>query len=131
MKIFISILLNFSFVLVAYNQELKKDTLFFQFDKNYILKTKINSKNLLLKDSSNGGAFQFIIKKEFNKLNNVEIKNLKEFVRNSFFYNSKRKYRKLNDYGLADYLNNYVVILVEISKSKNNFLEVQPITIEN
>jgi len=99
MKIFISIILNFSFVLVAYNQELKKDTLFFQFDKNYILKTKINSKNLLLKDSSNGGAFQFIIKKEFNKLNNVEIKNLKEFVRNSFFYNSKRKYRGQDGFG--------------------------------
>ena len=106
---FISIVL-ISFIITG--QEVEKDTLYFKFDREYIQIYDITPDKYYLNDSSDDGAFFFEKIKTYYNLTPKKIVSLKEFVRHSCFYNSKRR-RKFDDEGFYNYLGNYTVFLVK------------------
>ncbi|WP_166921334.1 hypothetical protein [Flavobacterium poyangense] len=96
-----------------------KDTLYFNMDTKYIRTHAQIPNHIYLNDSSgaNNGSFFFKTIEFANHLKPKEIRSLEKFVQTSRFYN-KDKTQKLNDYELAEYLNNYVVFLVDDTKKE-------------
>ena len=113
---FVITLLSFS----SKAQSIDKDTLFFKFDKNYILDAKDGSDDFLLVDSNSDGTFYFERKETTYNLKPKQVKCLKKFVRSSKFYR-KDFYRKLEDYSAYEYFREYVIFLVH----KNEFIRVE------
>lgn len=101
-------------------QSKEKDTLFFKFKQNYILKAKDGSGDFLLKDSHDDGMFYFEKKENYYNLKPKELLCLKKYVRKSKYYR-KTFYRKLEDYSLYRHLDNYVIFLVR----GDNFIHVE------
>jgi hypothetical protein len=102
----------------------KKDTLFFNFDKEYF---KINAEEpdiYYLEDSSNDGSFIFLNPEIYYCLNPNIILNLKYFIRSSKFYR-KDLFRKLNDSGLSIYFKKYIIFLVK----EKEFIKVDASTV--
>jgi hypothetical protein len=104
-----------------------KDTLYFKLDNNYVYQSKYDSKAFLFKDSHDVdyGAFYFERVLTFNNLKPKRRLLFEEFVQNSRFYNSTKK-EKLDDYGLWDYLSQYVIFLV-IENKKTEYFQVNPV----
>lgn len=97
-----------------------KDTLFFKLDKKYMKSHPEIPDHFYLGDSGNGttsGSFYFKKVETLNHLKPKEILSAEKFVQSSRFYH-KDKTQKLNDYELAEYLNNYVVFLVDHTKKE-------------
>ncbi len=90
-----------------FGQEQVKDTLFFKYDKDYIIKS-YNPNTFYLKDSSNDGTFILIQSDTLYNLNPKKVLCFKKFVHSSKFYRKNGK-RKLDDYGLYSYLNKYIL----------------------
>lgn len=104
-----------------------KDTLFFNYDINYI-NTHIEIPNhYYLYDSSgiNHGTFFFEEINVINNLNPKEILNLKNFIHTSRFYDESKK-EKLKDDELAYFFSNYVVFLAKKDNKKTRYIEAQP-----
>jgi len=104
-----------------------KDTLFFSYDSNYITTFKKIPNHYYIEDGHdiNIGSFYFTgiqQKKTFNT-KSKEI-NLKEYIRSSKFYDENRRL-KLRDYGLADYLEGYVIFLVKTENGKKSYIQVK------
>lgn len=126
MKTAILILLSlFSVYIKA--QEKQKDTLFFTYDKNYIITHVEIPNHFYIKDGSGVNIGNFY----FTGLKNIEHKNVKskeicleKFIRTSIFYD-KNKRPKLNDYALWEYFNDYTIVLVKNVKGKKNYIQVQ------
>lgn len=98
-----------------------KDTLFFKFDENYLLQAKDGSDDLFLVDSNSDGTFYFERQETTYDLK-VETKlDLKNFIQSSRFFR-KDYIRKLLDYDLSEYLENYVIFLI----NENKFIKVKP-----
>ncbi len=119
-------LLSCFFISVLLSQEKPKDTLFFKFDKNYINTYKQIPNHYYLDDSSAGsiGSFYF---KELGVIHDIkpkEILCLKKVVRSSKFY-VRQKNRKLDDDGLFEYFNNYVIFLVKENKKDVKYIRVR------
>jgi hypothetical protein len=115
--------LTFAIILISLSskaQSIVKDTLFFKFDKNYILQSKNGSGNFILVDSNSDGTFYFERQETIYNLNPKKVKCLKKFIRNSEFYR-KDYHRKLEDYSLDEYFRNYIIFLVH----KNEFIHVE------
>ena len=124
-KVALILLSLFSTYIVA--QENPKDTLFFSYDKNYILTYIKIPNHFYLKDSNgtNNGAFYFT---EVKTLDNLKIKSkkkcLKKFVRSSKYFN-KNKDPKLNDYELWKYFRDYFIFLVKNVDGKKQYIQVK------
>lgn len=97
--------------------KIKKDTLFLEFDKDYLQQGKYNLNHYYLKDAlkDNGSSeiFFFEVMETVNKAKIGGIMNLKSFIRNSEFYDEDRESNRLDDFGLASHLENYSIFLVE------------------
>ena len=59
-----------------------KDTLFFKFDKNYIVTYDVTPDKYYLLDSNSGGTFYFERKESHYNLKPNKVKNLKDFIHN-------------------------------------------------
>lgn len=95
------------------------DTLFFQFDSKYI-KTYAEIPNRMYLDDSSGsldGSFFFEKDKIISNLNPNKVLFLKEFIQSSRFYEENKK-QKLKDLELSEYLNNYIIFLVNDEKKE-------------
>ncbi len=113
MKRYLIFLIIILFHIEANSQD--KDTLFFKFDKQYIIPSLGNENNYILKDSHEEGTFFFTIEEIYKDLEFEEPLCLKKYVRKSEFYDKKRK-RKLNDYRLMGHFSNYEVFLIKDDK---------------
>ncbi|WP_166921501.1 hypothetical protein [Flavobacterium poyangense] len=104
-----------------------KDTLFFKLDNQDFYESKYESKVLLLKSTFDSiyGAFFFNKVQKINDLKPNKIFSFNEFVRSSRLYDKNRQ-QKVNDNDLWEYLNNYVVFLVEENDKRINYIQVQP-----
>ncbi|WP_139959428.1 hypothetical protein [Flavicella sediminum] len=97
-----------------------KDTLFFKFDENYLLQLNNGSDNLTLVDSNSDETFYFERQETTFDLK-VETKlDLKNFIQSSQFFR-KDYFRKLLDNDLSEYLENYVIFLID----ENKFIKVK------
>ncbi|MDP3312956.1 hypothetical protein [Lutibacter sp.] len=113
---FITILIS----IVCRAQSKDRDTLFFKFDKNYILQSKNGSGNFILVDSNSSGTFYFERKETTYNLKPKKVKCLKKIIRSSEFYR-KDYHRRLEDYSAYEYFRKYVIFLVH----KNEFIQVE------
>jgi hypothetical protein len=96
-----------------------KDTLFFKFDSKYINTYVEIPNHFYLNDSSgsSNGSFFFQKGKSKSDLKPKEVLSLKEFVQSSRFYEENKK-QKLNDLELSEFLNNYIIFLVNDEKKE-------------
>ena len=95
------------------------DTLFFKFDSKYINTYVEIPNHFYLNDSSgsSNGTFFFQKGKSISDLKPKEVLSLKGFVRSSRFYEENKK-QKLNDLELSEFLNNYIIFLVNDKKKE-------------
>lgn len=123
--ILLSIFSCFS-ILTLFSQEKPKDTLFFKYDKKYIKTYEQIPHYYFLEDSSgiSSGTFFFEELEVTSNIKPDKIFCLKKMVRSSKFYNSNRK-MKLDDNGLFEYFNNYIVFLVKKNKNVNSYIRVR------
>jgi len=109
-------ILTFTFILfISINicgQKKKKDTLFFKYDENYIIKSNFNNNELSIKDSGSIESFIFEKSDTLLNLNPKNILCLKKYIRSSKFYRKNAK-RKLNDYALYSFFNNYIIFFIK------------------
>lgn len=109
-----------------------KDTIFFKIDENYLQPGKYNKDQYYitdaLKDNGSSEVFFFQIINNNLKLKPRDIMDLKDFIRKSDYYYSNRKTNKLDDFGLASYLEKYKIYLVDSSCNQLEILEVYPRT---
>jgi len=121
------VLLTLLFASMLKAQEEKKDTLYFNYDKDYLkaYNNEYEQGTIYLKDSSDvgQGTFFFQATDTLFHLNPKKVLCLKEFVRSSKFYN-KHKTKKLDDYRLWEYLNRYQIFLVKENENKKYYLDV-------
>ncbi|AYN04672.1 MULTISPECIES: hypothetical protein [unclassified Flavobacterium] len=125
MKTTIIITLSIFCFISSRAQQIKKDSIFFEYDSNYIRNFIEAPTDYYLKDSSGGskGAFFF---KEVNVTNDFKNKNtlcLKKFIRASNFYDKKEK---LQDYKLTGYFDQYVIFLVRKKGKNTEYIQVEP-----
>ncbi len=129
MKHTIILTLFFSLILqtLSYSQENKKDSIYFNYDENYLREYFLNDPNyLFVEDSGNDSAYFYFIKKSVYKdLAPKKVLNLKEYIRASSFYREGYK-RKLEDYGLFEYFKNYTIFLIKNENCKKEFILVEP-----
>ncbi len=129
MKQNVILTLFFSFILqtLSYSQENKKDSLYFNYDENYLKKDFLNEPNyLFVEDSGDDSAYFFFMKKKvFENLHPKEILNLKQYIRASDFYNDAKK-NKLDEYGLSKYFKNYTIFLIRNENCKKEYILVEP-----
>ncbi len=106
-------------------QEKQKDTLYFDYSENYILIYDVTPNKIYIVDSSDDGTFFF--EKIDIKINKdpKEILCLEKYIRSSKYYDKHKKVR-LNDYRLADHLDNYTIYLVKKTNNKVEYIHVQP-----
>lgn len=114
-----------SFLTLDSKAQIKKDTLFFKFDEEYILNAKDNSGNYILYDSNDIGTFYFERSDSIKNLKPKDILCLKEYVRSSKFFRKGWK-RELSDYQLSNYFDSYYIFLIKESKNDSIFIEVFP-----
>ena len=121
------VLLTLLFASMLKAQEEKKDTLYFNYDKDYLkaYNNEYEQGTIYLKDSSDvgQGTFFFQATDTLFHLNPKKVLCLKEFVRSSKFYN-KHKTKKLDDYRLAVFLDSYQIFLVKENENKKYYLDV-------
>jgi len=119
------VLLTLLFASMLKAQEEKKDTLYFNYDKDYLkaYNNEYEQGTIYLKDSSDvgQGTFFFQATDTLFHLNPKKVLCLKEFVRSSKFYN---KTKKLDDYRLAVFLDSYQIFLVKENENKKYYLDV-------
>ncbi|WP_264529282.1 hypothetical protein [Flavobacterium sp. N502540] len=115
----------FFLITILTAQEKSKDTLFFKLDNQYIYESKYSPKSYLLKDSDSNETFFFEEIEMMNNLRPKKVLNIKKFVVSSAFYHKKRKV-KLSAYGLWEYLNGYVVVLVKDDNENKKYIKVKP-----
>jgi hypothetical protein len=118
-NIFYVVLIVFLVTINSMAQTIYKDTIFFKFDKKYILEAKDNSGDLILFDSNSSGTFYFQKKDTLYNLNPKKVICLKKFIHKSNFFR-KDFYRKLDDFGLCQYFEKYIIFLVD----KRHFIQV-------
>ena len=132
MKHTIILTLFFSLILqtLSYSQESKKDSIYFNYDEDYLRENFLNQPNYLyVEDSGNDSAYFFFIKKSVYKdLAPKEILNLKEYIRASSFYRKEFK-RKLEDYSLYEHLKNYTIFLIRNENCKKEYILVDPMMV--
>lgn len=104
-----------------------KDTLYFKLDNNYITKSEHDLDIFYLEDSGKSGDVTFLFRKMKSAKNMKYDKLLdaKEFIHSSRFYDYSKK-NKLKDFDLMNYLNNYVIYLVNKKEEEIEFIEVNP-----
>ncbi|MGV8813691.1 MAG: hypothetical protein ACOH2D_06230 [Gelidibacter sp.] len=123
------ILINFIIILFSTislsAQEKQKDTLYFDYSENYILIYDVTPNKIYIVDSSDDGTFFF--EKIDIKINKdpKEILCLEKYIRSSKYYDKHKKVR-LNDYRLAEPLDNYTIYLVKKTNNKVEYIHVQP-----
>lgn len=138
MKNFIAINMKYLIILILFTnilfgQERVRDTLFFKYDKDYIIENEFDKSTLVLNESETKyGSLLFSLLKGNTLLNlkPKKILELKKYVRNSKFYNSKDGIIDLidkNDNYKVESLwiymgSNYVIFLID----GNKFIEVYP-----
>ncbi|NQX81607.1 MAG: hypothetical protein HRT66_06405 [Flavobacteriaceae bacterium] len=121
------------FTNILFGQERVRDTLFFKYDKDYIIENEFDKSTLVLNESETKyGSLLFSLLKGNTLLNlkPKKILELKKYVRNSKFYNSKDGIIDLidkNDNYKVESLwiymgSNYVIFLID----GNKFIEVYP-----
>lgn len=113
-------MLSLAFYLEA--QTKSKDTIYFELDKKYIFSTINNPHTFYLRD---GNGFFFESKEKIYNLKKTKTISLKKFIKKSKFY-SKNRLRKLKDYDLAIYLQNYTIFLVDKRENQDVFIKVLP-----
>jgi len=102
----------------------EKDTIYFKYDNKYITTHVEIPKHLYIKDASgtSSGNFYFT---EIRNLNGFTIRAkaicLRKFIRSSVFYD-KKKHPKLNDYGLYEELNNFVIIFIKETNGEKEYI---------
>ena len=113
------------FTSTLYAQKQKKDTLFFNFEKNYLIEFDELPNEIYPIDagSDGSGTFYFQALDTLFNLKPKKVLCLKDFVRSSKFYN-KHKTKKLDDYGLWDYLDDFQIYLVKEEKKETIYLKV-------
>ena len=121
------VLLTLLFASMLKAQEENKDTLYFNYEKDYLkaYNNEYEQGTIYLKDSSDAGqgTFFFQATDTLFHLNPKKVLCLKEFVRSSKFYN-KHKTKKLDDYRLAVFLDSYQIFLVKENENKKYYLDV-------
>ncbi|SFC68125.1 hypothetical protein SAMN04489722_103155 [Algibacter lectus] len=104
-----------------------KDTIFLKLDSKYIYESLYVPNHFLLEDSSDIGKGTFYFEKlENNEIIEVKPKKvhcLKKMVRSSRFYDKKIK--KLDDDGLFEYFNDFIIFLVKTKEGKKEFIKVR------
>lgn len=127
MKTIMLVLLSLFFSSSLKAQYKQKDTLFFKYDTKYIDSHVEIPNHFYIKDGSGVsiGNFYFI---EAKKLENQNVKSreicLKKFIRTSKFYD-KNKNKKLDDYSLWEYFNNYIIVLIKNVGGKKEYIQVE------
>lgn len=125
------ILILMSLFSVSINaQEKVKDTLFFNYDKDYITTHVETPNHFYIKDGSgiSIGNFYFTeVVRLKNKSRNTKLKEicLEKFIRTSKFYDENRRL-KLNDYALWEYFKDYTIVLVKNVRGKKEYIQVEP-----
>jgi len=104
-----------------------KDTLYFNLDNNYISQSEHDLDIFYLEDSGKSGDVTFLFRKMKSVKNKIPDKllDIKNFIRSSRFYDDS-KINKLNDFLLMNYLNNYVIYLVDKKEEEIEYIEVIP-----
>ncbi|WP_338838798.1 hypothetical protein [Flavobacterium ginsenosidimutans] len=126
MKKHIYILAIFLFGFSLYAQEKFNGTLFFKLDDSYIKESKTKPNKFLLKDKNEDEEFYFKGVEVLNDLRPKEILCLKDFVRDSKYYNKNKK-NKLNNAELVNFFSNATVYLVRKKNDRTEFIKVNPI----
>ena len=119
----ISLIFCLLFTCTILGQEIKKDTLFFKFDKKYLIKGKVNTKQYYLKKTINEGDLSF---KEIRKHEDIVSKNeicLKKYIKSINIYDQNKK--NINGYKLWGILKNYTIFFVSKINGKTEYIEVQ------
>lgn len=114
-------------------EELDRDTLFFQYEKDYLKKGE-HAKNEIyildaLKDQGSSEVFFFQIE---NILSNLEPKktiSLKSFIQNSKFYRPDKKKNTFDDSGLSKQLNKFIIFLEKPDCEAGTFFKVHSRTV--
>ena len=104
-----------------------KDTLCFKLDNNYVAQSKHDKDIYYLEDSGKSGdvTFYFVKMNSTKNINYDKLLDVKNFIHSSRFYDDSKKY-KLKDFDLMNYLNNYVIYLVDKKEEEIEFIEVGP-----
>lgn len=121
--VFIAIL----FIVSLQAQVRGKDTLFFTYDKKYITTHVEIPNHFYIKDGSGVAVGNFYFT-EVKKIKNQNVKSkkrcLQKFIRSSKFYDKNKKL-KLNDYGLWEYLKDFVIVLVKDVGKRKEYIQVE------
>ncbi|GAA4106251.1 hypothetical protein GCM10022393_00600 [Aquimarina addita] len=122
----IAVITSLLFTSILLSQEKKRDTLFFKYDKNYLITSKVSKDSYLIKDGyyNKGGLFFFDKKQDHYNLQPEKVLKFKKFIRSSKLFYNKKKTRKLNNRKLLNYLTDYVVIFVTKEDAKIKFIEM-------
>lgn len=108
------------------NPNVKKDTLYFNFDNKYVMPSKHTKNRIVLNENicQGGGAFYFEEKQKMANLPSPgQFLDLKNYIQSSQFYESKNK--SFQCVGFSYYIDNYVVIFVRKEEGKVEFIKVQ------
>ena len=122
------------FILLMYcsstvsSQEIFRDTLYFNFDESYILKTKATGADYRLLDSNKDGICYFEITQSIQNLNPKKILCLKDYIRTSEYFRKGWK-RELMDFSLCGHFSNFILILVKKKENGTEYIQVQPVYI--
>lgn len=121
---------GFSFILFVLltcslaGQEVKKDTLFFKLDEQYIIRGTINTARYYLKENIYEGDLSF---KEIRTLRDASSKEeicLKKYIRSTDSYAKDKEI--LDGYKLWTILETYTLFFVTENKGIKTYIEVQP-----
>ncbi len=125
----IAILILISLLSTFSNAQKKiKDTLFFKYDKEYIITHVEIPNHFYIKDGSGVSIGNFYFTEQ-ERLKNRNTKSkeicLEKFIRTSKFYDENRRL-KLNDYALWEYFKDYTIVLVKNVHGKKEYIQVEP-----
>lgn len=115
----------FAFTISTSLAQVEKDTLFFHYDPEYIIDYKSEGKFSIKDTVGDEESFIFWKEKILCNLEPKEIKSLKNYVRNSTYY-QKEKNIRLNDLRLAEHFSRFKIFLVRIKEGESKYIQVSP-----
>lgn len=129
MKIYIlTIVLSFFSINIITAQEKTKDSLFLKLDGKYLLESKYDSNQYLIKDNDNASEGAIYLK-EYKIIKSGKPKKVlcfKKFAESSKLYRVNNK-KLLSELKMIELFNNYVVVLVDKKNGITNYIEVKPL----
>lgn len=107
-----------------------QDTLYFKYDDDYLVTYDVTPYQYYSIDNNKTGVFYFEKKESHFSLKPKKKLSLKKYIRKSKFYR-KNLIRKLDDYGLSQYLQNYTIFFIKKCNGKTEYIRVEPVYAES